>query len=99
MTPHTNTLLVATAVGAGAPMSPRLLKEGQTTVVVQASFVAGTGTITVEGRNEPTDDWVVLATFSADGVQSVAACTQLRANCTAATGLTARITSPTPFKP
>lgn len=99
MTPHTNILISATAVAVGSPMTPRQIPEGAVKIPLQASFQAGTGTVTVEGRNEPTDDWVTLATFSADGVAEVSLCTQWRGNCTAATGLTAKITSPIPLKP
>lgn len=68
MIPHTDRLFTATNLTGGATGAEFALNTARdvTHVPVVASFTAGTGTLQLEGRNGPLDDWIVLDTFSAD---------------------------------
>lgn len=68
MIPHTDRLFTASNLTGGATGAEFALNTARdlTHVPVVASFTGGTGTLQLEGRNGPLDDWVAVDTFTAD---------------------------------
>lgn len=77
---------VLAGVAATAALKPiRSARHTPVSSSVVQVEITGTATVNIEGRNDTTASWIVIATVTSNGAQAVANFAFIRLNCTAFT--------------
>ncbi len=82
---------------SGVMPAPQILgipRSNRTHVPISVSISAGTATVKISGRNSGDDEWVELTSVSASDAPLVQWMPQIKAELTASTGGTVRVTAP-----
>lgn len=99
MTPQTNTFLSVTSQTGAVDGDWFSVRPSQRThIPIAISVTAGTATWTIQGRNSPNDEAVVIATGSATDAVSALRMAQMRVSLSDASGADVEATGDQPMR-